>query len=74
PLPPPVERSPFAGSIGSDGIFRYSIVGGPDTVRQGLTEFLKLTDADELMATAMIHDHSARLRSFELLAGVRDGF
>jgi luciferase family oxidoreductase group 1 len=72
PLPPPIERSPFAGSIGSDGIFRYSIVGGRDTVRQGLAEFLKLTNTDELMATAMIHDHSARLYSFELLAGIRD--
>ncbi|HEX8537891.1 MAG TPA: LLM class flavin-dependent oxidoreductase, partial [Cystobacter sp.] len=49
-----------------------SFVGTPATVRQGLERFIQRTGADELMVTAQIHDHAARLRSFELAAQVRD--
>lgn len=72
PLPPPVERTPLEGRIGAEGIFRYAIVGSPESIRQGLVEFLRVTAADELMATAMIYDPAAHLRSFEILAEVRD--
>jgi luciferase family oxidoreductase group 1 len=48
-----------------------SVVGGPDTVRQGVEAFIARTGADELMVTAQIHDHAARLHSFEILARVR---
>jgi luciferase family oxidoreductase group 1 len=77
-LPPPLdaeERAAFP-SVANDALaqlFRYAVVGGPATVRQGVTDFLRATDVDELMTTAMIFDHAARLRSFEILAGVRDG-
>ena len=47
---------------------RVSVVGSPDTVREGLEALLSETGADELMLTAHIHDHAARLRSFELAA------
>jgi hypothetical protein len=40
-------------------------------VRRGLAEFVARTRPDELMATAQIFDHAARLRSFEILAGVQ---
>ena len=43
-------------------------VGAPATVRKGVDEFLARTQADELIVTAMVHDHAARLRSFEILA------
>ncbi len=49
-----------------------SVVGSPDTVRQGLESFVLTHKPDELMVTAQIYDHRARLRSFEVLAGVRD--
>lgn len=49
-----------------------SIVGSPDTVRRGLEEFIARTGADELMITAQIYDHAARLRSLELTAEVRE--
>jgi luciferase family oxidoreductase group 1 len=52
--------------------FREAIVGSPQTVKQGINAFLERTRVDELMATAAIHDHAARVRSFELLAGVRN--
>lgn len=45
-----------------------SVVGSPEAVRRGLDDFAARTGADELMVTAQIHDHAARLRSFALLA------
>lgn len=49
-----------------------SIVGSPDRVRQGLADFIKRTGANELMVTAQIYDHAARVRSFEIAAKARD--
>jgi luciferase family oxidoreductase group 1 len=47
-----------------------AFVGSPDTVRRALTAFLARTGADELMVSATVYDHAARLRSYELLAGI----
>jgi luciferase family oxidoreductase group 1 len=44
------------------------IIGGPGTVRDRLTELVKHSGADELMALTMVSDHEARVRSYELLA------
>lgn len=48
-----------------------NVEGGPTW--QGLEAVIEATGADELMLTGQIHDHEARLHSFELLASVRDG-
>ena len=45
-----------------------SIVGGPETIRQGLAHLIATTAPDELMVAAAIHDDAARLRSYEILA------
>ena len=45
-----------------------SVVGSPDSIRTGLCELIKETAADELIIVSDIFDHSARLRSFELIA------
>jgi luciferase family oxidoreductase group 1 len=45
-----------------------SFVGAPNTVRHGLEQFTHETNADELIVASAIHDHHARLRSYELLA------
>ncbi|HVY64840.1 MAG TPA: LLM class flavin-dependent oxidoreductase [Gammaproteobacteria bacterium] len=45
-----------------------AFVGSPDTVRTGLAKFVTDTGADEVIVAAAIYDHSARLRSYELLA------
>jgi hypothetical protein len=37
-------------------------------VAQGLSDFVARHRPDELMITANIHDHAARLHSFELAA------
>jgi len=45
-------------------------VGSPETVARGLLKLIDVTQPDEIIATGHIYDHAARLRSFELLAGV----
>ena len=45
-----------------------SIVGGPDTIRAGLSALVEETGADELMVVSDIYNHEDRLRSFELIA------
>jgi alkanesulfonate monooxygenase SsuD/methylene tetrahydromethanopterin reductase-like flavin-dependent oxidoreductase (luciferase family) len=47
---------------------RCSVVGSRETVRKGLAAFIERTGADELIVAAQIHDHVARLRSFEITA------
>jgi hypothetical protein len=37
-------------------------------VRAGLAQFVEETGADELIVAAAIHEHGARLHSYELLA------
>jgi luciferase family oxidoreductase group 1 len=45
-----------------------SFVGSHQTVREGLLEFIGQTRVDEIMIASAIYDHSARLRSYQLLA------
>lgn len=49
---------------------RVSAVGGPDTVRARLRAIIEETGADEIIATAHIFDHQARLHSFEIAAEI----
>ena len=73
-LPPPVdvleaselERASVAHSLS------FAAVGSRSTVREQLRERIARTGADELIITAQIHDHAARLRSFEIAAQIRD--
>ena len=74
-LPPPVEGleatlEPYARAMLQNAL-SCSVVGGPETVRAGMEALAAATGADEFMVTAQIHDHAARKRSFEILAGVR---
>jgi alkanesulfonate monooxygenase SsuD/methylene tetrahydromethanopterin reductase-like flavin-dependent oxidoreductase (luciferase family) len=71
-LPPPIDDietywEPDEKARVSHMLSR-SFVGSADTVRTGLERFTEETGADELIIAAAIHDHSARLRSYELLA------
>ena len=47
-----------------------SATGSPDRVRQQLGTLIDTFQPDELMITGMIHDHAARLRSFEIAAEI----
>ncbi|MFJ9891624.1 LLM class flavin-dependent oxidoreductase [Streptomyces sp. NPDC091287] len=44
------------------------IFGGPETVRQRITELTKATGVDELMMLSVVQDHDERVHSYELLA------
>jgi luciferase family oxidoreductase group 1 len=73
-VPPPVadfesRLDPYARAMLNDAL-GSAIVGGPDTVRRGLDDFIHRTSADELMVTANIFDHAKRKRSFEIVAEV----
>ncbi len=71
-LPPPVDsmegRWTPVERLGVGQAFREAIVGSPETVARGIRAFVDRTGVDELMVTAAIFDHPARLRSFELVA------
>ena len=76
-VPPPVadfdaRLDPYARAILADAL-SCAIVGGPDTVRRGIEDFIRRTGADELMVTANIFDHAKRKRSFEIVAEVHGG-
>ena len=77
PLQPPVDSLDGYWSeterAGVEHAMAYAVVGGPDTVRRGLQQFIHATGADELMITAQIYDHAARRRSYEIVAGLREG-
>ena len=48
-----------------------SFIGSPETVKAGLRTFAESTGADELMIATAVFEHAARLRSYELLAGIK---
>jgi luciferase family oxidoreductase group 1 len=73
-LPPPVDSMDGLWSPAewarAERTTRVSVVGTPQRVREGLEALLDETGADELILTAQVYDHPARLRSFELAAQV----
>ncbi|MDP1568427.1 MAG: LLM class flavin-dependent oxidoreductase [Vicinamibacterales bacterium] len=75
-LQPPIEPADDRWSAEEHAMIQRvlacSAVGSPATVRMALAALLDVTSADELIVTAQIYDHAARLRSFEIAAGVRD--
>ena len=76
PLPPPAENFveqllPHEKQM-LDEMLSAAVVGTPEAVRAGITAFAARTGADELMITSQAFDHRARLRSFEIAAGIGD--
>jgi alkanesulfonate monooxygenase SsuD/methylene tetrahydromethanopterin reductase-like flavin-dependent oxidoreductase (luciferase family) len=72
PLPPPIDDIEAYWSAEEKArvthMFMYAVVGSPATVRDGLSRFIQMTGADEVMMAAGIYDHDARLKSFEIAA------
>lgn len=73
-LPPPIDGyesqlPPPAKALLAD-VLTCSAVGSPETVRRQLVDFIGRTRPDELMITAQIFEHSARLRSYEIAAEI----
>ncbi len=75
-LPPP--RAGYIESLEPpqrailDQVLTCSAIGSPETVARGLHDFIARTGADELMITSQIYEHAARLRSYEIVADLRD--
>src|SRR3954468_10375579 len=76
-LPPPVDDMDDLWNAAErahvERMTRVSAVGSVGRVRERLATILAETDADELMLTAHIYDHDARLRSFELASHAMRG-
>jgi len=74
-LPPPLDgyesQLPAAAKVMLSDVLTCSAVGSPDTVRRSMMAFIDRTRPDELMITAQIFDHSARLHSYEIAADIR---
>jgi luciferase family oxidoreductase group 1 len=51
-----------------DQVLSCSVVGEVGAVERAMAAFTARTGADEIIVTAQIHDHAARLHSFELTA------
>jgi len=77
PLPPPIDSMADLWteleSAQLSHVLRCCVVGSPTTVRRGFQGFVEQTHPDEIMVTAMIFDHAARLRSFEIVSEVSRG-
>ena len=73
-LPPPLDTMEGFWSPSEEayvhGRLAGSVVGSPETVRHGLESIMSEIEPDEIMATAQIFDHTARLRSFEIAAEI----
>jgi luciferase family oxidoreductase group 1 len=75
-LPPPIEdigtyASPIEKTM-IDQALSCSIIGSAESVIRGLREFVARTQVDELMITANIYEHAARLKSFAMIAKMKD--
>lgn len=72
PLPPPVAsmagRWSEAERLGVEQALACSAVGRPASVEQAIAAFIERTGVDEIMFAGQIHDHQARLQSFEMAA------
>ena len=72
PLPPPVDTLSVRCSDGERALLERTLacsaIGGPAIIRRALDGLIERYQPDEIMVTAQIFDHAARLRSFDLVA------
>lgn len=55
-----------------DNVLSCTAIGDASTVEHVIRQFIARTGADELIITTNMFDHQARLRSYEIVAGLRD--
>ena len=70
-LPPPrlgfADELPLEAKGILNQVLSASAIGSPETARRELEQFVERTKPDELIVTAQIYDHEARLKSYRLL-------
>ena len=75
PIPPPnaafLEQLDATDQWELDRSLATAIVGGAETVGQKLDGFIERTAADELIVVTQVFDHTARIRSYEIVAELR---
>jgi len=75
-LPPPVPDYTDSLALHEramlDNVLSCTAIGDAAAVSHAVRQFIARTGADELIVTSNMYDHQARLRSYEILAGVRD--
>ena len=62
------ELGPRNLEAAPDGEFPRYVIGAPDRVRTQLIDMGSQLGVDEMMIVTIVHDHRARMRSYELLA------
>lgn len=70
-LPPPVKDLsdiPEAVLAGANAALSIHAIGGPEQLREQLAALIEKHQPDEVILTSQIHDHSARLRSYQMAA------
>lgn len=58
--------------IAVEHTLRYAIVGGPESAKRQMHDFVKATKADEIMISMPIHSVEARLNSVKLFGQMRE--
>jgi len=48
----------------------YSFIGNPEKIKKEVNEFVKMTAINEIMVISNIYEQRAKLRSYELFAGI----
>lgn len=75
-VPPPIDDIEAYWTpqekFGVEQALACSVVGSAETVERGIADFIARHRPDELMLTANIFDHAARLRSFDIAAAARE--
>ena len=75
-IPPPIDDIEAwwtpQEKAGVERALACAVVGDAARVERGIGDFVERHGPDELLLTANIFDHGARVRSFEIAAGVRD--
>ena len=73
-MKPPIEdiETYWTGreKVQAQRMLACSFVGSPKALLGQLKDFIEETQVDELMVATAVYDHKARLKSYELLAGV----
>jgi luciferase family oxidoreductase group 1 len=72
PLQPPISATNWSPEerAALDERLTCAAIGSPQSARAAIASFIDQTGIDEIMLTAQIYDHAARLRSFEVGAQI----
>jgi alkanesulfonate monooxygenase SsuD/methylene tetrahydromethanopterin reductase-like flavin-dependent oxidoreductase (luciferase family) len=76
PVPAPEDAIAELGNLAfgadpvmaGDGEWPRYVVGAPEQVRDALDRIARALEVEEIMIVTIVHDHRARVRSYQLIA------